>query len=87
MSPRAKRALMHRGPFESALTWFEIHGQAPAVLEHWKGFIEALGPDALMPPSTEPGAGVDGDRRPAGGRRRRRRRGRGRGFKPRPPEN
>ena len=86
MSPRAKRALMHRGPFESALTWFEIHGQAPAVLEHWKGFIEALGPDALKPPS-EQGAGVDGDRRPAGGRRRRRRRGRGRGFKPRPPES
>jgi poly(A) polymerase len=85
MSPRAKRALMHRGPFESALTWFEIHGQAPAVLEHWKGFIEALGPDALTP-STEPGAFVDGDRRPAAGRRRRRRRGRGRGFKPRPPE-
>ncbi len=83
MSPRAKRALMHRGPFESALTWFEIHGRAPAVLEHWKGFIEALGPDALRPPS-EPGAVVDGDRRPAGGRRRRRR-GRGRGFK-RPPE-
>ncbi len=49
MSPRAKRALMHRGPFESALTWFEIHGQAPAVLEHWKGFIEALGPDGLKP--------------------------------------
>ena len=47
MSPRAKRALMHRGPFEDALTWFEIHGQAPAVLEHWKGFIEALGPEAL----------------------------------------
>ncbi|MDO8680699.1 MAG: polynucleotide adenylyltransferase PcnB [Acidobacteriota bacterium] len=83
MSPRAKRALMHRGPFESALTWFEIHGQAPAVLEHWKGFIEALGPDALKPPSTAPGASIDGERRPAGGRRRRRRRGRG--YK-RPPE-
>jgi len=88
MSPRAKRALMHRGPFESALTWFEIHGQAPAVLEHWKGFIEALGPDALKPPSSEAGAPVDGERRPAGGSRRRRRRGRGRGreFK-KPPEN
>jgi len=83
MSPRAKRALMHRGPFESALTWFEIHGQAPAVLEHWKGFIEALGPDALKPPSTAPGAVVAGERRPAGGRRRRRRRGRG---YQRPPE-
>ena len=85
MSPRAKRALMHRGPFECALTRFEIHGQAPAVLEHWKGFIEALGPDGLKPSPAEPGAGTDGDRRPAAGRRRRRRRGRG--FKPRPPEN
>jgi poly(A) polymerase len=84
MSPRAKRALMHRGPFESALTWFEIHGQAPTVLEHWKGFIEALGPDALKPPSAEPGAAQDGDRRPRGRRRRGRRRGRG--FK-RPTEN
>ena len=85
MSPRAKRALMHRGPFESALTWFEIHGQAPAVLEHWKGFIEALGPDALKPPTADPGAPQDGERRPRGRRRRGRRR-RGRGFT-RPPEN
>jgi poly(A) polymerase len=84
MSPRAKRALMHRGPFEDALTWFEIHGQAPAVLEHWKGFIEALGPDALH-------AAAEGDQAPAPGerprrrRRRGRRRGRGRGYN-RPPE-
>lgn len=81
MSPRGKRALMHRSPFESALTWFEIHGQAPAVLEHWKGFIEALGPDAFKPPAAEPGAGPDAARSPDRGRRRRRRRGRG-GFKP-----
>ena len=83
-SPKAKRALMHRGPFEDALTWFEIHGQAPAVLEHWKGFIEALGDEAKHPPqgeAAEPGA----EGRPPGRRRRgRRRRGR-RGFK-RPPE-
>jgi len=84
MSPRAKRALMHRGPFEDALTWFEIHGQAPAVLEHWKGFIEALGPNALH-------AAAEGDQAPAPGdrprrrRRRGRRRGRGRGYN-RPPE-
>jgi poly(A) polymerase len=43
LSPRAKRALMHRGPFKEALTWLEIHGNAPEVLEHWKGFIEAAG--------------------------------------------
>jgi hypothetical protein len=41
LSPRARRALMHRGPFKEALTWLEIHGDAPEVLEHWRGFIEA----------------------------------------------
>lgn len=83
MSPRAKRALMHRGPFEDALTWFHVHGNAPAVLEHWKGFMEALGDEAKHPP--QDGAEEPGD---DGQRRRRRRRGRRRGrrgFK-RPPE-
>ena len=85
-TPRAKRALMHRGPFEDALTWFEIHGNAPAVLEHWKGFIEAVNAEGPRPP----GEG-DGDQPPEDGqRRRRRRRGRRRrgrrGFK-RPPES
>ncbi|MEY4635992.1 MAG: Poly(A) polymerase precursor [Acidobacteriota bacterium] len=81
-SPKAKRALMHRGPFEDALTWFEIHGNAPTVLEHWKGFIEALGPDALRPPPHEPGAPPPEGRAPGTNRRRRgRRRGR-RSFKP-----
>jgi poly(A) polymerase len=43
LSPRAKRALMHRGPFREAMTWLEIHGGAPEVVEHWRGFIEAAG--------------------------------------------
>jgi poly(A) polymerase len=43
LSPKAKRALMHRSPFREALTWLEIHGQAPDALEHWRGFIEAAG--------------------------------------------
>ncbi len=85
MSPRAKRALMHRGPFEDALTWFEIHGHAPAVLEHWKGFIEALGDEAKHPPEGEGAAPVDGAGGPPRRRRGRRRRGR-RGFT-RPPES
>ena len=42
-SPRAKRALMHRGPFQEALVWLEIHGALPEALEHWRGFIEAIG--------------------------------------------
>ncbi len=84
-SPKAKRALMHRGPFEDALTWFEIHGNAPAVLEHWKGFIEALGPDALRPIPHEPGTPPAEGRAPGTNRRRRgRRRGR-RSFNNKPP--
>jgi poly(A) polymerase len=43
LSPRAKRALMHRGPFREAMTWLEIHGNSPEVVEHWRGFIEAAG--------------------------------------------
>ena len=31
-SPRAKRSLMHRGPFQEALVWLEIHGRAPEAL-------------------------------------------------------
>ena len=73
MAPRAKRVLMHRSSFEDSLTWFDIHGQAPVVLEHWKGFIEAIGQAPRDPADGEHG----GERRT--GRRRRRRRGRGRG--------
>jgi poly(A) polymerase len=86
MPPRAKRALMHRSPFEDALTWFEIHGQAPAVLEHWKGFIEALGPNAMQQtPAAEAEGTPAGERTGRRRRRRGRRRGRGRGYN-RPPE-
>ena len=42
-SPRAKRVLIYRAPFEDALTWLEVHGQAPEIVEHWRGFIEATG--------------------------------------------
>ena len=81
-SPRTKRALMHRGPFEDSLIWFEIHGNAPAVLEHWKGFIEALGDEAKHPAEGELPP-PDGERPKR--RRGRRRRGRGKGgFKPPP---
>ena len=65
-SPRAKRLLMHRGPFQEALVWLEIHGRAPEALEHWRGFIEAT----RTPPSHEE---VDTGE-PLGTRRRRRRR-------------
>ena len=50
-SPRAKRALMHRGPFEEALTWLDVHGQVPEVVEHWRGFIEALEAEGVRQPA------------------------------------
>jgi poly(A) polymerase len=71
LSPRARRALMHRGPFRDALTWLEIHGHAPDALEHWRGFIEAAG-------TYEDDAQSQAAHRP---RRRRRRRGRRRPFR------
>ena len=75
-SPRAKRALMHRGPFEEALVWLEIHGRSPEALEHWRGFIEATG---TLPAPTEGHGEAAPDSRPPRRRRRGRRRGRG-GF-------
>jgi len=67
LSPRARRALMHRGPFREALAWLEIHGQNPEAVEHWRGFIEASGVT-----STEE-EGVGESPRPRRRRRRRRR--------------
>jgi hypothetical protein len=42
-SPRARRALAHRSLFREALTWFEIHGSAPDLVESWKTLL-AEGP-------------------------------------------
>ncbi|MEQ1756862.1 MAG: polynucleotide adenylyltransferase PcnB [Vicinamibacterales bacterium] len=64
LSPRARQALIHRGAFPDALTWLEIHGESPEVVEHWRGFIEAAA--AQTPPP-------EGEQ-PARRRRRRRRR-------------
>jgi poly(A) polymerase len=82
-SPRAKRALMHRGPFEDALTWLEVHGQAPEIVEHWRGFIEATG--AVAPPTAS--AGEENGPPSDAPRRRRRRGGRRRGRYRRPTDN
>ena len=70
LSPRARRALMHRGPFRDALTWLEIQGQVPEVIEHWRGFMEAASSYEGEPGAAEP---------PPRRRRRRRRRS----FRPR----
>jgi hypothetical protein len=73
LSPRARRTIMHRGPFLEALAWLEIHGNAPEVLEHWRGFVEAA-------KTFEPEAEAD-----APPPRRRRRRRRRRPFRPTTP--
>lgn len=72
-SPRAKRALLHRGPFEDALTWLEVHGRAPEIVEHWRGFIEAstLAEGGVRPHGHAPvDDGLPRRRRRRGGRRR-----------------
>jgi poly(A) polymerase len=69
-SPRARRALVHRGPFHDALTWLEIHGGVPDIVEHWRGFLEAAGTY---------------EREAAVGARPRRRRRRRRRFRPPSP--
>src|SRR5262245_9166563 len=66
LSPRARRALMHRGPFREALAWLEIHGESPEAIEHWRGFIEAAGISVGH-------EGADGMPPPRRRRRRRRR--------------
>ena len=54
--------------FREALTWLEMHGDTPEVLEHWRGFIEAADTGA---PHTDAADAPPSRRR----RRRRRRRG------------
>jgi tRNA nucleotidyltransferase/poly(A) polymerase len=74
-SPKAQRVLAHRGIFREALTWLEIHGGAPELVEHWKGIL-AEGGEPEVPSiageSTDDPPGVHPRRRR---RRRRRRRG------------
>jgi poly(A) polymerase len=74
-SPRAKRALTHRNIFREALTWLELHGHAPDVVEHWISVLAQQGADrALDRDGEEP---VPVEERVARRRRRRRRRRRG----------
>jgi poly(A) polymerase len=71
LSPRARRALMHRGPFREAMTWLEVHGNAAEALEHWRGFVEAA-------------VTYEGEAEGSAPHLRRRRRRRRRSFRPAP---
>jgi poly(A) polymerase len=68
-SVRAKRALTHRSIFREALTWLEIHGNAPEPVEHWITVLAERGADEPVAAPTE-----DGETPPFRWRRRRRRR-------------
>jgi len=83
--PRVQRSLVHRGIFRIAHAWLEIHGQAPELVEHWRGVLaDATAEGAAPQDGDEPGdnlgnvshahAHAPGDGPPAGRRRRRRRR-------------
>jgi len=70
---RAQRALLHRHVLQDALTWLEIHGERPDIVQHWRSLQAEPGPGTPHDGSREPGEGVQPHRRR---RRRRRRRGR-----------
>jgi hypothetical protein len=61
--------------FRDALTWLDVHGRAPQLVDHWAGIV------AAAPASHPPGADLDGELPPFRRRRRRRRR---RHFVPNP---
>jgi poly(A) polymerase len=66
-SLRHRRAIIHRSAFAAALTWLELHGNDPDIVESWRELqaVSAQTPDGLQPP---------GDVSPRRRRRRRRRR-------------
>ncbi len=73
-NPRVKRALLHRNIFREALTWLDIHGGRPDLVEQWKAVqVESA--------ASEPTAGAPEGEPPPFRRRRRRRRRR---FRPAP---
>jgi poly(A) polymerase len=71
-NPRAQSALTHRSIFREALTWLEVHGDAPELVAHWNAVAEQRGVATAVE--------ADG----LGDRPRRRRRRRRRRFRPTP---
>jgi poly(A) polymerase len=67
---RAQRGLLHRHVLNEALTWLEIHGNRPEVVEHWRTLQSQPGPGAAAPDGNTVAAVAPSLRR----RRRRRRR-------------
>ena len=42
ISPRAARAVIARGAFADALTWLDVHGQAPDDVARWRELVSDL---------------------------------------------
>jgi len=76
-SMRAQRGLLHRSALDDALTWLEIHGDRPDVVEHWRALKAQGTPHADV---EHAGAQTEHDR-PVQRRRRRRRRRRNYGAR------
>ena len=80
---RAQHGMAQRPMFKDALTWLEIHGERPELVEHWKAIlaeVRAAGPEEGATP--EGAEAAEGSADPFKRRRRRRRR-----RSPRPPEH
>jgi poly(A) polymerase len=77
-SPRAQRALLHRSSLDDAITWLEVHGDRPDIVEHWRA-LKAQGAHAA--PDEHAAADQADHQRPARRRRRRRRRRRNYGAR------
>jgi len=50
-SPHARRMLMQRSAFGDAMTWLEIHGDAPEKLAYWRDHGAPAEADAGDPPA------------------------------------
>ena len=68
-SIRAQRSLLHRSILDEALTWLDVHGDRPELVEHWR----ALKAQSASQPAP-PGATAESHPSDAPLRRRRRRR-------------
>jgi len=77
--PRARQAIARRNIFRDALTWMEIHGEAPEMVREWKAVGERFGTEGVA--HVEDGGHEGGSpsaEQPLARRRRRRRRRRSR---------
>ena len=68
-SPRAQHALAHRSLFREALSWLEIHGGTPDLVDSWKALLAEGPAEGEIGPAEGPEPGLRRRRR----RRRRRR--------------